>query len=71
MSIQQFVEEVLPALDLDLNNVVAVCNAVPDFEAQVLVKETFPRHYVAYPGQESDICFTRQIENEEIEELEI
>ena len=59
MSIQQFINEVLPTLGLDLSNVVAVCNAVPDFEARELVKKTFPRHYVAYPGQESDICFKR------------
>lgn len=71
MSIQQFIKEVLPTLNLDLNNVVAICNAVPDFEAQTLVKETFPRHYIAYPGEKPDICFARQIENEETEEFEI
>lgn len=50
MSIQKFIKEELPKLNLDLNNVVAVCNAVPDEEARNMVLETFPRHFVAYPG---------------------
>ena len=55
MSIQQFIKEELPKLGLDLNRVVAVCNAVPDEEAMKMVIETFPRHLVAYPGKESDV----------------
>lgn len=52
MSIQKFIKEELPKLNLDLNNVVAVCNAVPDEEARKMVLDTFPRHFVAYPGLE-------------------
>lgn len=51
---QQFISETLPQLvseGLDLNKVFAVCSAVPDREAQKLVKETFPYHRVTYPGE--------------------
>ena len=50
MSIQKFIKEELPKLNLNLNNVVAICNAVPDEEARKMVVETFPRYFVAYPG---------------------
>lgn len=50
MSIQKFIKEELAKLNLDLNKVVAVCNAVPDEEARKMVVETFPRHFVAYPS---------------------
>ena len=64
MSIQQFIKEELPKLGLDLNRVVAVCNAVPDEEARKMVIETFPRHLVAYPGMESDVT----IEEKELDD---
>lgn len=69
MSIQKFIKEELPKLHLDLNNVVAVCNAVPDKEAQKLVEKTFPRHFVAYPGQETKSTigkYIRKIKPEDI-----
>ena len=50
MSIQTFIKEVLPTLDLDLNKTVAICSMVPDKEALELVRDTFPRHYVVYPS---------------------
>lgn len=52
MSIQKFIKGELPKLNLDLNNVVAICNAVPDEEARKMVLNTFPRYFVAYPGLE-------------------
>lgn len=50
MSIQKFIKEELPKLNLNLDKVVAICNAVPDEEARKMVLDTFPRHFVAYPG---------------------
>lgn len=50
MSIQKFIKEELPKLNLNLDKVVAICNAVPDEEARKMVAETFPKHFVAYPG---------------------
>lgn len=55
MSIQRFIKEELPKLNLDLNNAVAICNAVPDEEARKMVEKTFPRHIIAYPGIPSKI----------------
>lgn len=55
MSIQQFIKEELPKLNLNLNSCVAICNAVPDKEAQQMVVDTFPRYFVAYPGEKSHI----------------
>lgn len=51
MTIQQFIQTVLPKLKLDINHVIAVCSAVPDVQARQLVIDTFPVHYVSYPGQ--------------------
>ena len=50
MSIQKFIKEELPKLNLNLDKVVAICNAVPDEEARKMVLDTFPRYFVAYPG---------------------
>ena len=50
MDIQKFIRERLPILDIDLDNVFAVCSAVPDDEARQMVLETFPYHLVYYPG---------------------
>ena len=52
MSIQKFIQEILPELHLDMDKVIAVCSAVPDEEAQQMVIDTFPRHYVSYPGMQ-------------------
>lgn len=49
MSIQEFIKNILPTLDLDLSKTVAICSMVPDKEALELVKEIFLRHYVVYP----------------------
>lgn len=51
MTIQKFLNEVYPTLDIPKEKVIAICSAVPDKEAQELVKQTFPVHYVWYPGQ--------------------
>lgn len=50
MTGQQFIKEVLPTLNLDLNNVVAICNYVPSGELNKMVRDTFPNHYVYYTG---------------------
>lgn len=55
MSIQRFITGVLPSLRLDKERVIAVCSAVPDAQARQLVIDTFPVHYVSYPGLSSDI----------------
>ena len=62
MSIQEFIEKELPKLNLDLNNVVAICNYVPDKEAQQMVIDTFPRHYVYYPNMINDINLEEDLE---------
>lgn len=54
MTIQKFLKEVYPTLDIPKEKVIAICSAVPDEEAQELVKQTFPVHYVWYPGQIAD-----------------
>lgn len=53
MTIQQFIQTVLPELKLDMNHVIAVCSAVPDTQARQLVIDTFSIHYVSYPGQKT------------------
>lgn len=50
MSGQKFIKEVLPTLDLDMENVIAVCSYVPDEELQKIVAETFKYNYVRYCG---------------------
>jgi hypothetical protein len=54
MSIQQFIQEEFPKLGIALEDCVAICNAVPDKEAQKMVRDFFPRHYVSYPGEEQN-----------------
>lgn len=49
MTGQQFIKEVLPTLELDLDKVFAICTYVPDWECQRLVRETFKNLYVYYP----------------------
>lgn len=49
-SIQQFIQEVLPGLGLDLNKTFAVCSYVPDEEARKMVRDTFPFHREYYVG---------------------
>lgn len=55
MTIQQFIQTVLPKLKLDINHVIAVCSAIPDTQAREMVAKTFPVHYISYPGLSSDI----------------
>lgn len=55
MSIQDFIKDVLPTLNIDLNKCVAICSWVPDREAQELVRDTFPRHYIYYGNDKSMI----------------
>ncbi len=47
-SIQGFIQDTLPTLNLDLNKTVAICSYVPDEDAQQMVVETFPYHKVVY-----------------------
>lgn len=61
MSIQKFIKEVLPGLDLDLSKTVAVCSYVPDKEAGQMVADTFPIHLVTYPG--NDMVKSRTLGN--------
>lgn len=51
MDIQTFIREVLPTLDLDLDNTFAICSYVPDEEARRMVADTFPNCLVYYPGK--------------------
>ena len=48
MSGQKFIREVLPAMELDYDNVIAICSYVPDKELQKLVAESFRYNYVKY-----------------------
>ena len=63
-SIQQFIRETLPKLDVDLNRCVAICSFVPDDEAQQLVAATFPYHFVVY----CDDIISENLPGDEIEE---
>ena len=42
---------------VDLERIFAICSAVPDKEAQKLTIETFPNHYVWYPGGINELRF--------------
>lgn len=53
MSIQKFLKEVYPALNIDKSKVIAICSAVPDKEARDMVVRYFPIHHVSYPGQKT------------------
>ena len=64
-SIQDFIHNTLPTLDLDLNRCFAICSYVPDKEAQHLVAETFPYHKVVYCD---DIISERQPDDMLLEE---
>lgn len=48
-TIQEFIQDVFPALEVDLNEVFAICSYVPDSEARELVRKTFPNCLVYYP----------------------
>lgn len=48
MSIQDFIKNILPTLNLDLEKVYAICSYVPDKEAQKMVADTFPYAKVVY-----------------------
>lgn len=52
-TIQNFIKEILPTLDINLNNVFAICSYVPDAEARQMVIDTFPYYLVYYPGEVS------------------
>lgn len=54
-TIQTFIKKTLPALNLDVNHVFAVCSAVPDKEARQMVRDTFPHYLDWYPGEEINI----------------
>lgn len=48
MSGQEFINKVFPTLDLDMENVIAICSYVPDKELQQMVSDTFKYNYVRY-----------------------
>lgn len=48
MSGQKFICEVLPTLDLEMENVIAICSYVPDEELQQMTARTFKYNYVIY-----------------------
>lgn len=48
-TIQEFIRDILPTLELDLNECFAICSYVPDEEARRMVRETFPYCLVYYP----------------------
>lgn len=41
-TIQEFIEHILPELNLDLKKAFAVCSYVPDMQAREMVRNTFP-----------------------------
>jgi len=41
-TIQDFIERILPELDIDLEKTFAVCSYVPDKQAREMVRNTFP-----------------------------
>lgn len=48
MAGQKFLETIYPALNLDQENVIAICSYVPDEGLQKMVSETFKYHHVQY-----------------------
>lgn len=47
-TIQDFIKNIMPTMQLDLNKIYAICSYVPDEEAQKLVADTFPYAKVVY-----------------------
>ena len=50
VSIQKFIKDVLPELNLNLKQTFAICSYVPDDEATELARKTFPNILVYYPN---------------------
>lgn len=48
MSGQEFIDKVFPTLNLDMENIIAICSYVPDEELQQMVADTFKYNYVIY-----------------------
>lgn len=48
MSGQEFIDKVFPTLDLNMENVIAICSYVPDEELQQMVAYAFKYNYVRY-----------------------
>lgn len=48
MSGQRFIDEVLPTMNLDFENVIAVCSYVPDVDLQKKVRDIFKYSYVQF-----------------------
>ena len=46
---QEFMEKILPTLDVNLEKTFAICTYVPDDQCQEMVRETFKNCYVFYP----------------------
>lgn len=64
-SIQDFIQQTLPQMDIDLNRCFAICSYVPDKEAQYMVAETFPYHKVVY----CDEIISEQLPEDLLEEV--
>lgn len=50
ITIQDFINKIFTTLNLDKEDVFAICSYVPDVEARELVAQTFPYHLVYYPS---------------------
>lgn len=50
MSIQKFIGDELPKMNLNLEKVFAICSYVPDVRARELVRNTFPNVFTFYPA---------------------
>lgn len=83
MTIQKFINEIFPSLNIDLNNIFAICSYVPDKEAQKLAENTFPYCKIYYPGLISvlkipnqgeikmTICINKEFKDYEVNDLPI
>ncbi len=50
-TIQNFIRDILPHLNLDLNKTFAICSYVPDEEARAMMRETFPYYRDVYGNE--------------------
>ena len=56
-TIQDYISDLLKSY-CDLNNVIAICSAVPDKEARQLIRDTFPSYIDWYPGEKMTAYIT-------------
>lgn len=63
MSIQKFIKQVLPSLNLNLKQCFAICSYVPDEKATELARKTFPNILVYYPSASLEALIDRRETN--------